>query len=309
MIAFGGISASKIYLGSTEVGKAYLGSNLIWSSGPRTDSDWVKISGASSVGLVSLSSNQSIEYSLDSGSTWNALGTANDVAPNGEVMYVRGVLSGNNDASNFTQFKMTGESANSLAVYGNLANLWNYNDIDAPIKEYCGYQLFSGCTDIHSVGQLKITGSTLAADCYERMFDGCGNIDAMPVFSANAVAYRSCRLMFSYCSSLTTASVPQALTLAEGCYDRMFRGCTSLTSVSTMPAATVSTTAYQYMFDGCSNLESVTCLATDVSATDATKNWLRGVNASGTFTKAASMTSWASGDSGIPAGWTVQDAA
>ena len=60
------------------------------------------------------------------------------------------------------------------------------------------------------------------------------------------------------------------------------------------------------MFKNC------TCLATDISATDCTFDWLDGVAASGTFTKAASMTGWETNDEdinyGIPIGWTVVDA-
>jgi hypothetical protein len=61
------------------------------------------------------------------------------------------------------------------------------------------------------------------------------------------------------------------------------------------------------MFNGCSNLNSITCLATDISASNCTTNWVDGVAASGTFTKAASMSSWATGVSSIPRNWTVQD--
>lgn len=61
------------------------------------------------------------------------------------------------------------------------------------------------------------------------------------------------------------------------------------------------------MFYGCANLNTITCLATDISAQYCTNNWVYGVAASGTFTKAASMTSWSTGVGGIPRGWTVQD--
>jgi len=63
------------------------------------------------------------------------------------------------------------------------------------------------------------------------------------------------------------------------------------------------------MFRGCSNLSSITMLATDISATDCLSDWVNSVAASGTFTKAASMTTLPTGTSGIPSGWTVVDAA
>ena len=47
-------------------------------------------------------------------------------------------------------------------------------------------------------------------------------------------------------------------------------------------------------------------LATDISATNCLKNWVKGVaTTDGTFTKASSMTTLPTGDSGIPTGWTV----
>ena len=86
----------------------------------------------------------------------------------------------------------------------------------------------------------------------------------------------------------------------------MFYGCTSLMVSPTLSAATLTESCYETMFSGCTSLNRVICLATDISAIDCTREWLDGVSATGTFTKAASMTSWPTGVSGIPsAGWTV----
>jgi hypothetical protein len=60
------------------------------------------------------------------------------------------------------------------------------------------------------------------------------------------------------------------------------------------------------MFFQCSSLNSVTCLATSISKNNIYQ-WLYGVAANGTFTKAAGVTSWETGVSGIPSGWTVKD--
>ena len=48
-------------------------------------------------------------------------------------------------------------------------------------------------------------------------------------------------------------------------------------------------------------------LATNRSADRCTLEWVSGVTSNGTFVKAASTT-WSRGVSGIPTGWTVQDA-
>ena len=100
-----------------------------------------------------------------------------------------------------------------------------------------------------------------------------------------------------------------ATTLADYCYCRMFLSCTSLTTApSVLPATTLAVSCYQEMFNRCASLSSIKCLATDISATDCTNSWVSGVAANGTFTKAASMTSWTEGANGIPNGWTVETA-
>ncbi len=62
------------------------------------------------------------------------------------------------------------------------------------------------------------------------------------------------------------------------------------------------------MFEGCNQLSSITCLATILTASDSTFQWVKGVKADGTFTK-ASLADWSSltGDNGIPANWTVNN--
>ena len=98
-----------------------------------------------------------------------------------------------------------------------------------------------------------------------------------------------------------------ATTLASGCYNNMFRDCTSLTTAPELPATKLADRCYQYMFSGCRSLNYIKCLATDISALRCTSNWVSNVASTGTFVKAASMTSWTTGTSGIPTGWTVQN--
>ena len=88
----------------------------------------------------------------------------------------------------------------------------------------------------------------------------------------------------------------------------MFQGCTSLTTAPELPATTLKNYCYECMFYVCTKLNYIKCLATDISATDCTKNWVYGVASTGTFAKASSMTSWTTGVNGIPTGWTVIDA-
>lgn len=112
--------------------------------------------------------------------------------------------------------------------------------------------------------------------------------------------------LFVECTALTTAPQLPATTLAGHCYEGMFSGCTALTTAPQLPATTLADYCYSGMFYECTALISITCLATNPNEVDCT-GWVSGVAASGTFTKAASVSDWETGTSGIPSGWTVQD--
>ena len=87
----------------------------------------------------------------------------------------------------------------------------------------------------------------------------------------------------------------------------MFAGCTSLTEAPQLPAVRLAENCYNGMFSECEKLNKVTMLATNIKASDCLLEWLYGVSSTGTFTKAASMTTLPEGTSGIPTGWTVID--
>ena len=169
----------------------------------------------------------------------------------------------------------------------------------------CCYNMFQGCTSLTTAPELPAT--TLANYCYYGMFQGCSGLTSAPVLPATTLANSCYYSMFSFCTSLTSApSVLPATTLANSCYRNMFYGCTALTTAPELPATILANYCYGYMFKNCTSLNSVTCLATDISATNCTRDWLVGVASNGTFTKNSSMSSWPRYPGGIPSGWTVQ---
>lgn len=99
-----------------------------------------------------------------------------------------------------------------------------------------------------------------------------------------------------------------ATTLTKGCYCGLFTQFACITTAPELPATTLASSCYDGMFYKCKNLNYIKCLATDISATDCTSDWVSNVSSSGTFVKAASMTGWTTGSSGIPDNWTVQNA-
>ena len=173
------------------------------------------------------------------------------------------------------------------------------------LATYCYSYMFNGCTSLTTAPSLPAT--TLASYCYRNMFSNCTSLTTAPTLSATTLASYCYCYMFSNCTSLTTAPSLPATTLSNYCYCNMFEGCTSLTTAPSLPATTLANYCYYYMFNGCTNLNKITCLATDISASYCTTNWVNGVAASGTFLKNGSMSSWTTGSSGIPNGWTVVD--
>lgn len=178
------------------------------------------------------------------------------------------------------------------------------------LASHCYESMFGKCTHLTSAPALPAT--TLAEYCYASMFAYCDLLTTAPELPATTLADYCYSHMFSSCPNLTTIpNILPATTLKKNCYQYMFSSCTSLTSAPILPAPTLTTGCYQHMFQECHNLNSVTCLATDIPASSCTNYWLYSVASTGTFNKAASMTTWPTGPynnnnvNGIPVGWTV----
>ena len=175
------------------------------------------------------------------------------------------------------------------------------------LANYCYSDMFDGCTSLTAAPALPAT--TLANNCYYDMFYNCTSLTTAPELPATTLANGCYSSMFAGCTSLTTAPELPATTLANGCYSSMFHGCKGLTSAPELPATTLAQSCYQYMFQSCTNLNYIKCLATNRSATYCTADWVSGVQTtSGTFVKNPAMSSWSTGNSGIPNNWTVQNA-
>ena len=174
------------------------------------------------------------------------------------------------------------------------------------LANYCYQYMFQGCTSLTTAPELPAT--TLANFCYNSMFFGCTSLTTAPELPATTLADHCYTSMFYSCTNLTTAPELHATTLASYCYNTMFSGCTSLTNAPELPATTLASYCYRCMFQNCTSLNYIKCLATNISASNCLTDWVSNVSSTGTFIKDDSMSSWPSGTSGIPAGWTVQTA-
>ena len=172
------------------------------------------------------------------------------------------------------------------------------------LAKECYYQMFYNCA-LTTAPELPAT--TMAEACYSYMFWDCDGLTAAPELPATTLAKKCYQGIFRECNGLTTAPELPAITLAPYCYYAMFHGCDGLTTAPELPATTLAEGCYLSMFLNCKKLDNITMLATDISAPDCLGEWVDGVASTGTFTKAAAMTSLTTGVSGIPEGWTVKN--
>ena len=283
---------------------------------------------------------RTIYYKLNNGEWTSITSNTSSSAPTINVVKGDKIQFRGNNAQYATNTSAYNSFSGSTALFeaeGNIMSLIygdNFKNNLAISKTYAFYSLFRGCTKLVSAENLVLPATKLASYCYYYMFYGCSSLTTAPVLPATKLAdycyhhmFNGCTSltkapelpatklatccyygMFQNCTSLTTVPELPAIDLAMGCYAQMFYGCTSLTTAPALPATSLAMVCYQYMFKGCTSLNYIKCLATDISASNCTGSWVNGVASTGTFVKNPDMASWTTGASGIPSGWTVQNA-
>lgn len=267
------------YIGSQEISKVYVGSNLVWQKEQPADYFYLASSASPinvSINNVGSAPSVNLQYSTD-GTTWQSY-TIGTTISNVSKVYFRGL--GNTtfatNEDNYHSIVTNATSSNTLIAGGNIMTLLDYQQ-EVTMGNYAFVKLFEGCTYLTTTPELPAI--ELANYCYYALF--------------------------RYCKSLVSDNLPElpATTLKESCYRQMFNGCTGLTSSPELPATTLVRNCYNKMFIDCSKLNEVTILATSVSATDCLNDWLDGAKSTGTF-RCKSGVSYKSGTSGKPYLWT-----
>ena len=275
------------YVGSTPATAIFLGSNKIW---PATQHDYSQ----DYFTIVSLEDNNDITFSLftnddtpsnisvstDGGSTWVQYTSSYPSTVIGNLDTGEKLLLKSNLINSFNFIR----SVKTINVEGNIMSLIYGDNFANQTTLTIVSQLANifKAAPIVSAQNLILPATTLTTGCYTSMFQGCTSLTAAPALPATA--------------------------LANHCYWDMFSQCTALTAAPELPATTLADYCYEGMFFECSSLNYIKCLATDISASHCLTDWVNGVAASGTFIKDANTT-WPTGSSGIPSGWTVQNAA
>lgn len=275
-----------------------------------------------------LSAN-TIQYSIDNGSTWSTLGRTYNPAgmyignntptiQSGQKIMWKGNM--NSGVISWRDYGI-GQffSSGLFEVEGNIMSLLYGDNFRGQTslsgKDYVFLELFStfdSGSRLTSIEGLVLPATTLSMYCYYGMFAYCTSLTTIPsgFLPARALEQSCYAEMFKGCSNLATVASDslQATTLATTCCHTMFSGCTSLTTAPDLLATTLQNQCYQGMFSDCTSLNYVKCLATNISAYEPTYQWLSNVSSSGTFVKASS-TNWGDcGVSSIPCNWTIQNA-
>ena len=228
---------------------------------------------------------KTIQYSLNN-SAWTSITASSSTTisvSTGDTVRFKG---SNNtyakDKSNYSGFE--GGSA-SFNVEGNIMSLV-YGD------NFAGNSTLSGTYNFCSIFKL--------AKCVS-----AENL-VLPAITLTKYCYRA---MFSKCTDLVVAPALPATTLAQGCYWYMFEEC-PITTAPELLAETLVAECYGWMFIKCASLSYIKCMArAGFSTTNCKQGWVQTVAASGTFVKnsAVTVSTWGSGQNGIPSGWLVYD--
>ena len=239
---------------------------------------------------------RTISYSKDNGATWTSITSSTGRNSFNVVAGDKVMMKGNNATYSTTSNTYTtfAYSTAKFNLYGNMMSLvddTNFAEITALTSDnnYLFQKMFQGQDANYEFGglisaeNLVLPALVLAKSCYGKMFNGCTGLTHPP-------------------------KLPATELVADGVYNNLFNGCTSLLEAPELPATATTTNCYFWMFRYCQNINHIKCLATSLAAASSTSYWLQGVSATGTFVKHPNMTSWTSGDSGIPSGWSVEDA-
>ena len=277
---------------------------------------------------------EGLEYSVGGGA-WTALGTSTvTFGGSGNDLRLRGTNgwgTAKNNTGNYGIVSFGNET--KVACSGDIRTLVDYRNYEnantanarfcklfsncsqltsAPLlpatqlATYCYYNMFESCTSLATAPALP--AEVLADGCYGNMFNGCTSLTTAPALTAESLAEECYNGMFYGCTNLVTAPALPATTLVQYCYGMMFFNCTNLETAPYLPATQLAPNCYVQMFSGCRKLNYVKADFTTTPGSSYTWYWLNGVAATGTFVKSPAATWDVTGASGVPSGWTVQQA-
>lgn len=245
--------------------------------------NWFRII-AKGDGTISRQGTNAFEYSIDGGD-WQTYSSPFEVTAGQEVALRSTVTTWNtNGGSNYRRIRTNF----AFDVAGDITSLLvgnKFGTAQASVPSSYSFADFFKESLVEDASKLVLPMTSVPSNALKSFFDSCPNLVAGP------------------------AELP-ATSVAATCYRNMFKDCSSLTSAPIIrrPTTHSGTGWYQQMFLNCSSLQEIVFLDDYAYSSGNFTDWVKGINASGTFYKSSSMTTFpAAGVSSIPAGWSVQN--
>lgn len=325
------VAASKIMLGTTEAIAMYIGSTLIWQQGGSSvvhdySQDYFTIESLEDNNTISIktmgsnSYNPNVYYSTDDGETWNnktLTGGTNTIAiiNTGDAIIFKCTI--NQWGTSWDKYYYF-DGSKTFKTYGNIMSLLNGDNFvsnsEFAVNSTHNFAGLFRTTNIIDANNLILPAKTLYNSSYNGMFRGATNLvngpKLLPALDVPTDAYSS---MFEGCVKLTEGPEIVATTVSgDTALNRMFcmnRNSKVTAAMTKSPVLRITnplaySNVYQQLFCGNGNITEVTILA---QATNLTfSNWLNYTNTGGVI-KTLSGTTFSSGVSGLPSGWTTQE--
>lgn len=245
--------------------------------------NWFRII-AKGDGTISRQGTNAFEYSIDGGD-WQTYSSPFEVTAGQEIALRSTVTTWNtNGGSNYRRIRTNF----AFDVAGDITSLLvgnKFGTAQASVPSSYSFADFFKESLVEDASKLVLPMTSVPSNALKSFFDSCPNLVAGP------------------------AELP-ATSVAGTCYRNMFKDCSSLTSAPIIrrPTTHSGTGWYQQMFLNCSSLQEIVFLDDYAYSPGNFTDWVKGINASGTFYKSSSMTTFpAAGVSSIPAGWSVQN--
>jgi hypothetical protein len=179
-------------------------------------------------------------------------------------------------------------------VYGNVMSLIKQSNFheETAVFPNAFRELFKDNTNIrsHFSEKLLFPATTLAAGCYQSMFEGCtglNNSDQTMVISATQMADSACLRMFAKCYSLRFAPKLDISVMADSCCEEMFADCSRLEKALDIHAAEMKYSCCYRMFINCTTLDEAPLISATVMADNCCESMFQGCTG---LTKAQDIT-------------------
>lgn len=243
--------------------------------------NWFRII-AKGDGKITRQGNNAFEYSID-GADWQTYSSPISVTAGQEIAFRSTVTTWNtNGGSNYRRIR----TDFAFDVAGDITSLLvgaEFGTAQAPAS-YSFADFFKESL-VEDASKLVLPMTSVPSNALKSFFDSCPNLVAGP------------------------AELP-ATSVAATCYRNMFKDCPRLTSAPIIrrPTTHRDNGWYQQMFLNCSSLQEIVFLDDYDYRSGNFTDWVKGVNAGGTFYKGRTMTTFPdAGNSSTPTGWNVTD--